>query len=90
MLGKKAFWIGMILVICGLYAAVLVLVLQGELPERLARLVAVVLAVHVIEIPLAFRRLRGRQAQPLRVAFATLLFGAAWWLPAQRGLFAVR
>ena len=53
----------------------------------IALMAAIVLLVHVLELPLAFRALRDRNPSRRRVIAATLAFGAAWWLPARRGLF---
>ena len=90
MTDRKGFWIGTILVIAAVYAFALVLALQGRLPAWGVRFAIVLFAAHALEIPVAFRKLRGKDPQPLRVVLATLLFGLAWWMPAQRGLFAVR
>jgi hypothetical protein len=51
---------------------------------------AVLLAAHVLELPLAFRVLRERQASAPRVLLLTVLFGFTWWLPARRGIYAVK
>ena len=70
-----------------LYAFALVLVLEGQWAHRVVRLSLMVLAVHVLELPLAFHALKGRPRQLGRVIPATLLFGALWWLPVKRGVF---
>ena len=89
MTGNRTFWIAIMAAILGLYLAALLLALQGNLANPAVRLSLIFLAAHVLELPLAFRALRGRNAQAGRVVAATLVFGAAWWLPARRGLFAV-
>ena len=89
MLDKKGFWIACCAVIALTYAAAIVLAAQYGFAHRAVRLALIMLAVHLLEIPLAFKRLAGKNAQPLRVAALTFLFGAAWWVPARRGLFAV-
>lgn len=47
----------------------------------------IILAIHVLELPMAFIALRGRSAQALTVIVATLIFGFTWWVPARRGLY---
>ena len=78
-------------VLLALYCAAAVLALQGHGIEHVVvRIAVIVLAAHVLEVPLAFYRLKALNPQPLRVVVATLLFGLVWWFPAKRGLMAVR
>lgn len=89
MLNTRGFWAALMAAIVLLYAGGALLLLLGQPSHPLVRIAALVLLAHVLELPLAFRALRGREASVLRVTGATLAFGAAWWLPARRGLFAV-
>ena len=89
MLDNRNFWLAIMAAIALLYAGALWMVLQGHPAHPLVRISIIVVLAHVLELPLAFRALRGRNANPGRVTVATLVFGAAWWLPARRGLFAV-
>ena len=61
---------------------------QGD-GHRSILVAAIILGLHVLEVPLAFLMLKGRNAQPLRVIVCTLAVGLLWWVPAKRGLFAV-
>lgn len=90
MINSKGFWLAQMVGLLALYGTALILALQGHTDSRVVALAAIILAVHVLEIPVAFIALKGRNAQPLRVIVATQLFGLLWWLPAKRGLFAVR
>lgn len=90
MTANRNFWIAACAVIALIYAAAIAFAAQYGLAHKVVRLALIMLAVHLLEIPLAFKRLAGKSAQPARVAVLTLVFGAAWWLPAQRGLFPVR
>lgn len=90
MLNHRNFWYAQMAALLAFYGAALLLALQGHGMEHLAVRVAVIfLAVHVLEIPLAFYLLKGRKPRTLRVVLGTLLFGLIWWLPARRGLLAV-
>lgn len=63
---------------------------QGDSSHRSIIVAAIILGLHLLEIPIAFHMLKGHNAQPLRVIVATLLFGLVWWVPAKRGILAVR
>ena len=89
MANNRNFWLAIMGAIVALYLAALVLAAQGALSHFVVRLAVIFIAAHLLEIPIAFRQLRGRNAAPARVILATLLFGAAWWVPARRGVFAV-
>ena len=89
-MNNRNFWFAPMAALLALYGAALLLILQGQTPEHVVvRLALIALAVHVLEIPLAFYLLKGRKPRTLRVVLGTLLFGLIWWLPARRGLLAV-
>jgi len=90
MFDKKSFWLAQNLAIAVFWLAALVLALSGPPMHRLVLVALVIFAAHVLELPLAFRMLRGRDASALRVCLMTLLFGFTWWVPARRGVYAVR
>ena len=50
------------------YGVALMHVFQGHPEHRLVLICALVMATHLLEIPVAFYMLKGRNAQPLRVA----------------------
>ena len=76
----------------GFWLVVAWLALQGESGHRLVRFATVMLITHTLELPLVFRQLKSRGAAtaPVRVVVMTILFGLTWWVPARRGVFALR
>lgn len=90
MLDNKMLWLAQNLALMAFWLAALALLALGQSGHWLVLLAAVILAAHVLEVPLAFMLLRGRNAAPLRLVLMTLLFGYTWWLPARRGIYALR
>lgn len=88
MLDRRNFWLAVMVAIALLYAGALWMLAQGAPAHPLVRISIIFLLAHVLELPLAFRALRGRNPRRGRVIAATLAFGAAWWVPARRGVFA--
>ncbi len=86
----KNFWILQNLFLLGVYAAASALCINGHSHHWLVWLATIVLAAHILEIPLAFIILKDLKPAPLRTALGTLLFGFTWWLPAKRGIYKVR
>lgn len=89
MRNTKGFWIVQMIGLLAFYGFAAWHVAQGQTDHRSVWVAAIILALHVLEIPLAFVMLKGRNAQPLRVIAMTQLFGLIWWVPAKRGIFAV-
>lgn len=87
MLDNRNFWIAACTLIAGVYVVAAVFALQFGFSHRIVRLALLMLAVHVLELPLAFKRLAPQSPDAARLVPLTLLFGAAWWLPAQRKIF---
>lgn len=85
----KGFWMVQMAALLVLYTVAAVQFSQGHTDSRQILVTALILGAHVLELPLAFIMLKGKNAQPLRVIAATLLFGLLWWVPAKRGIFAV-
>jgi len=90
MTSSKGFWLAQMVGLIAFYAWAAMHFLQGDGGHRSVLVAALILVAHLIEIPLAFIMLKGRNAQPLRVIAGTFLFGLIWWVPAKRGIFAVR
>jgi hypothetical protein len=86
---NKIFWQVFMVALVGLYVAAIVIAIQGHVDHRTVRLAALIVFLHAVEVPLAFRMLQERRPDPLRLVVATLLFGLVWWIPARRGIFAV-
>ncbi len=89
MLENRNFWIAHMVVLIVLYVAGLVLVLQGQTGHLLVKLDIIILVFHLLEIPWAYKVLKSRNPNVLRLCVMTLVFGLVWWVPARRGLFAV-
>ncbi len=89
MSNKKGFWLAQMIAVLVVYCVALMHIFQGHPEHRLVLICAVVMVAHLLEIPLAFAMLKGRNAQPLRVIVLTQLFGLIWWVPAKRGIFSV-
>lgn len=87
MLDHRNFWLTIMGAIVLLYLGAVAMVLQGHPAHPLVRISIIFLLAHVLELPLAFRVLRERKPDRRRVIGATLVFGAAWWVPARRGVF---
>lgn len=52
----------------------------------LTMLALFIFVAHVLEIPLAINKLRGKDIPSGRVVLNTLIFGFTWWLPVSKGL----
>jgi len=87
MLDKKFFWVVQNLVLVAFWLAAIGSAILGNTRHWLVLVAAMVFVAHLLEVPLAFRLLRGRDASPLRVSLMTLLFGFTWWVPARRGIY---
>lgn len=85
----RGFWLSQMLLVTVLYAAAILLYMNGMHSHLVVKIALITLAAHLIEIPVAFHVLRDRQPQALRLIIATFFFGLLWWIPAKRGLFAV-
>jgi len=90
MTNSKGFWIANMVGLIAFYGWAVLHVVQGDTGHRSVLVAAIILGLHVLEIPLAFAQLKTRKPEPLRVVLATLVFGLIWWVPAKRGLFSVR
>jgi hypothetical protein len=90
MFKTKAFWLPVTSLVAVFWLAVLAQFFVEQPRERLQLIGAVILVAHLLELPLAFRALSGRGASPLRVALLTTVFGFTWWLPARRGIYAIK
>lgn len=90
MTNTKGFWIVQMLALLAFYGYAAFQLSQGHGDSRQVLVAGLILGAHTLEIPLAFAMLKGKNAQPLRVIIATQLFGLLWWVPARRGLFALR
>lgn len=90
MINSKGFWMANMAGVIAFYGWAAWHVAQGDTGHRSALLALIILGLHVLEIPLAFAQLKTLRPAPLRVVLGTFVFGLIWWVPAKRGLFAVR
>ncbi len=90
MRNTKSFWTVQMIALLAFYGYAGWHLAQGQTDHRSVWVAAIIMGLHLLEIPLAFVMLRGRNAQALRVIVLTQLFGLLWWVPAKRGILAVR
>lgn len=69
-----------------IYAFATWLFIQGHPKHILVWFAAVVLAAHILEVPIAFRKLGRHELPAYHVMLCTILFGLTWWFPAERGV----
>lgn len=89
MTNRKAFWIVNMIGLIAFYGWAGWHLAQGDSGHRSVLVAAIVLAIHVVEVPVVFNMLKRRKPNPLKVIVGTLLFGLLWWMPAKRGIFSV-
>lgn len=87
MLGNKKFWLvnnalALVLHVAGVY----LYVTQG-FANPLVQLWAIIVIIHILEIPLAFLALKERAIPWGLTIINTLIFGFTWWVPAKRGIY---
>jgi len=90
MANSRGFWLAMNLAVLLVYALGGWMALQGQPDHWLSLLAAITLALHLLELPLAWMQLREQNPALLRWLLMTLIFGLTWWVPAKNGLYRVR
>ena len=92
MLNNKGFWIFNNVALCVFYIAALyfVFIAGAGISHPLVLVAALIVAAHVLEIPLALKILAPQKPSVARAILGTTLFGFTWWLPAKRGIYAVK
>jgi hypothetical protein len=83
--GKQQFWFALQAGLVGFWVAVPVLELTGNSWPFVLPLAGLVLLAHVLEIPLAMRKLKALDLPVGTIAIKTLVFGFTWWLPLSKG-----
>ena len=84
MLRGTAFWrLNQAGLVC-LYVVAVGLYASGQTGHSVVLLCLAILGLHVLELPLAFRAVRGRAPITPALIVGTLLFGLFWWIPAAR------
>lgn len=87
MLDSKPFWQSVNLGAVVFWVAVAALLYTGHREHPVVLVGAIFVIAHVLELPLAYRLLRGRGFPAAKVFVMTMIFGFTWWLPAQRGVY---
>ena len=90
MTNDKRFWQALMAGVVAFYAYAGYMALTHGLMQRAVLLALVILASHLFEIPLAFKKLKSLNPDATRVVLNTFVFGLVWWIPASRGLIPVR
>lgn len=86
----KQFWQVLNAFLMAWYMIAAALVIEGRMDHWAVLIAGIILAAHVLEIPLAIRQLKDRNPSMGRLAFFTILFGFTWWFPARKGLYSVQ
>ncbi|MDX1668292.1 MAG: hypothetical protein R3194_02640 [Limnobacter sp.] len=60
--------------------------LLGYTVPMLTLIALLILAAHVLEIPLAINMLKDQDIPKGKIILNTLVFGFTWWLPVSKGL----
>ncbi|MDT0618953.1 hypothetical protein RM531_10745 [Salinisphaera sp. P385] len=87
MIDNRRFWLVGNLVTLLLHAAGLWLYVTDGFNSPVAQLWAVIIAIHILEIPLAFLAVAERRIPWGLTVINTLIFGFTWWVPTRRGVF---
>lgn len=85
-LDKPMFWATLIFGLSLFYVVAAVIALRGEPHDRMVIVALVLVGLHVLEMPMAWFKLRALKPSPIRFLVLTLLYGLLWWVPASRGL----
>mgnify|MGYP006155388459 FL=1 len=84
-MGEQRIWYGLQAGLVAFWLAVPLVGLLGFHVPALTLLAGIILLAHVLEIPLAINRLRGKNIPVGKVVLKTLVFGFTWWLPLSKG-----
>lgn len=87
MIDDRRFWLANNALVVLLHIAGIGLYATEGFSNPLAQLWAIIVIIHILEIPLAFLALANRPIPWGLTVFATLIFGFTWWVPARRGLY---
>lgn len=87
MIDNKNFWLAGIIVASVLHVIGVYLYVTQGFSNPWADLWAIIIIIHLFEMPLAFVALRERGIAWGLTIIATMFFGFFWWLPTRRGIF---
>ena len=87
MFKNKTFWLLHNVVAIVFWLTALAFIASGQTERRLVLVAAIIFGLHVLELPVAFRVLRGRNLSSLKIFTMTMLFGYTWWVPVRVGAY---
>jgi hypothetical protein len=90
MFNKPMFWATLIFGLSAFYLVAAVIALRGDTHHWSVSLSLILLGLHVLEMPMAWIKLRALKPSLPRLTILNLLYGLLWWVPASRGLYRVR
>jgi uncharacterized membrane protein HdeD (DUF308 family) len=91
MTNQRGFWLAMNVGLAIYYTYAAFLFATGTPWTNILVLAAIlILGAHVLEIPVSMKVLRDKNPAMGRLLPLTILFGLTWWVPAKKGIFAVR
>ncbi len=86
---NRRFWLACNGILMVLHVIGIFFYVSHGLEQPLATLWAIVLLIHILELPLAFLLLRGRHMAWGTTVIMTLVFGFTWWVPTRRSVYHV-
>lgn len=87
MIDSKRFWQANNVVVVLLHVAGIAAYVLYGFEAPVARLWAIIVIIHILEIPLAFIALQDRAVPWGLTVINTLVFGFTWWVPVRRGIY---
>lgn len=87
MLDDKRFWLANNAGALVLHALGIGFYILHGFDHLLVQLWALVVVIHILEIPVAFLAVREKTIPWGLTVINTLLFGFTWWVPTQRGIY---
>lgn len=87
MVDNKTFWLAANVLTVLLHIIGIGCYLVQGVENPIAVLWLIVVAIHVLELPMAFVAVKDRDIAIGGVVVMTIVFGFTWWVPARRGVY---
>lgn len=87
MIENKRFWLAANALTLVLHAAGIGFYAAQGFSSPVTQLWALIVAIHILEIPMAFIAVQDRNIVWGATVLKTLVFGFTWWVPARRGVY---
>lgn len=87
MIDNRRFWLANNAIVLAFHALGVGLYVVQGFANPLAQLWAIIVVIHVLEIPMAFIATKERMIPWGLTVFNTVVFGFTWWVPARRGVY---